>query len=137
MLQPKKRKHPKEFRGKMKGVATVNNKVTFGEYGLKSIECGWINAREIEAARRAVSNYTKRKGKVWIKIFPHKSYTQRAINSKMQGGKGAVEGYVAVVLPGTMLLEIGGLDETTCKEALRLAGHKFSVKTKFVSRQEI
>lgn len=137
MLQPKKRKYAKEFRGNMRGVATANNKVTFGEYGLKAMENGWINAREIEAARRAVAGFTKRKGKVWLKIFPHKSYTQRSINSKMLGGKGAVEGYVAVVVPGTILMEIGGVDEKTSKEALRLAAHKFSVKTKLVSRREI
>ena len=137
MLQPRKRKHAKEFRGKMKGVATVNNEVTFGEYGLKAMEQGWINAREIEAARRAMTGFTKRKGKVWIKIFPHKPYTQRATNSKMMGGKGAVEGYVAVVAPGTILVEIGGVDEDTAREALKLASHKFSVKTKFVQRTEI
>lgn len=137
MLQPKKRKYAKEFRGKMGGVATANNKVDFGDYGLKAMENGWINAREIEAARRAVAGFTKRKGKVWIKIFPHKPYTKRSINSKMMGGKGAIEGYVAVVAPGTILLEIGGLDEETSKEALRLAGHKFSLKTKFVSKREI
>jgi len=137
MLQPRKRKFAKEFRGNMGGVATANNRVTFGEYGLKSMENGWINAREIESARRAVAGFTKRKGKVWIKIFPHKSYTQRSINSKMLGGKGSVEGYVAVVVPGTVLLEIGGVDEKTAKEAMRLAGHKFSVATKFVTRREI
>lgn len=137
MLQPKKRKHPKEFRGNMGGVATANNKVTFGDFGLKAMENGWINAREIEAARRAVSNFTKRKGKVWLKIFPHKSYTQRSVNSKMMGGKGAVEGYVAVVVPGTVMIEIGGLDEATSKEALKLAAHKFSVKTKFISKLDI
>lgn len=137
MLQPKKRKYAKEFRGKMGGVACANNKVAFGDFGLKAMENGWINAREIEAARRAVSNFTKRKGKVWLKIFPHKPYTKRAINSKMLGGKGSVEGYVAVVIPGTILIEVGGLDEATSKEALRLAGHKFSIKTKFVSKSEI
>lgn len=137
MLQPKRRKYAKEFRGNMGGVATANNKVTFGEYGLKSMENGWINAREIEAARRAVAGFTKRKGKVWLKVFPHKSYTQRSINSKMLGGKGSVEGYVAVVVPGTILIEIGGVDEKISREALRLAAHKFSVKTKFVSRREI
>ena len=84
MLQPKKRKYAKEFRGKMGGVACANNKVVFGDFGLKAMENGWINAREIEAARRAVSNFTKRKGKVWLKIFPHKPYTKRAINSKMR-----------------------------------------------------
>ncbi len=137
MLQPKKRKYAKEMRGKMGGVATANNKVDFGDYGLKAMENGWINAREIEAARRAVSGFTKRKGKVWLKVFPHKPYTKRSINSKMLGGKGAVEGYVAVVVPGTVLIEIGGLDEGTSKEAMRLAGHKFSLKTKFVSKREI
>lgn len=137
MLQPKRRKYAKEFRGNMGGVATANNKVTFGEYGLKSMENGWINAREIEAARRAVAGFTKRKGKVWLKVFPHKSYTQRSINSKMLGGKGSVEGYVAVVAPGTILIEIAGVDEKISREALRLAAHKFSVKTKFVSRREI
>ncbi len=137
MLQPKKRKYAKEFRGKMGGVATANNKVTFGEYGLKSLENAWINAREIESARRAVAGFTKRKGKVWIKIFPQKSYTRRSINSKMLGGKGTVEGYVAVVVPGTILMEIGGLDESISKEAMKLASQKFSVKTRFVKRMEI
>jgi large subunit ribosomal protein L16 len=137
MLQPRKRKYRKEMRGKMGGVASSNNKVEFGEYGLKSLENGWINAREIEAARRAVTGYTKRKGKIWIRIFPHKPYTQKSINSKMLGGKGAVEGYVAVVTPGTVLLEIGGVSEKIAREAMRLAGHKFSVKTKFVARMDI
>ena len=132
MLQPKKRKYTKEFRGKRGGVATVNNKVDFGDYGLKATERGWVNAREIEAARRAVAGFTKRKGKVWIKIFPHKPFTNRSVNSKMQGGKGTVEGYVAVVYPGTVLL-----DEQTAKEAMRLAGHKFSVKSKFITKREI
>ena len=121
----------------MGGIASSNNSVDFGEYGLKSLENGWINAREIEAARRAVTGYTKRKGKIWIKIFPHKPYTQKSINSKMLGGKGAVEGYVAVVTPGTMLIEIGGVSEKIAREAMRSAGHKFSVNTKFVSRIDI
>jgi len=137
MLQPKKRKYRKEMRGKMGGVASSNNKVEFGEYGLKSLENGWVNAREIEAARRAVTGYTKRKGKIWIRVFPHKPYTQKSINSKMLGGKGAVEGYVAVVTPGTMLVEIAGVSEKMAREAMRLAGHKFSVKTRFVSRIDI
>jgi large subunit ribosomal protein L16 len=137
MLQPRKRKYRKEFRGKMGGIASSNNNVDFGEYGLRSLENGWINAREIEAARRAMTGYTKRKGKVWSRIFPHKPYTQKPINSKMLGGKGDVEGYVAVVTPGTILVEIGGVSEEIAREALRLAGHKFSVKTKFVSRREI
>lgn len=135
MLQPKKRKHRKEMRGNMGGIATVNATVTFGEYGIKSMQSGWIKAREIEAARRAITNSMKRKGKVWIKIFPHKPYTQRGVNSKMIGGKGEVEGYVAVVRPGTMLFEISGVDRDLAQEALRLGAQKLSVQTKFVSKK--
>lgn len=137
MLEPRKRKYRKEMRGKMGGIASSNNSVDFGEYGLKSLESAWIGAREIEAARRAMTSFTKRKGKVWLKIFPHKPYTKKALNSKMVQGKGPVEGYVAVVSPGTVLIEIGGVDEATAREALRLAGHKFSVKTRFVTRMDI
>lgn len=137
MLQPRKRKYRKEQRGKMGGIASSNNKVDFGEYGLKSLESGWITAREIEAARRAMTGFTKRKGKVWVKIFPHKPFTQKSVNSKMSVGKGAVEGYVAVVAPGTVLVEIGGIEEKIAREALKLAGHKFSVKTKFIQRRDI
>ena len=137
MLQPKKSKYRKEFRGKMGGVATANNEVTFGEYGLKAAECGWINAREIEAARRAMTGSTNRKGRVWIKIFPHKPYTGKPVNSKMINGKGDIEGYVAVVKPGTILFEIGGVNRELSKEALRLAAHKLSIRTKFVERKEM
>jgi large subunit ribosomal protein L16 len=137
MLQPRKRKYRKEMRGKMGGIASSSNSVDFGEYGLKSMENGWINAREIEAARRAITGYTKRKGKIWIRIFPHKPYTLKSVNSKMIGGKGSVEGYVAVVRPGTVLIEVGGVTEKIAREGLRLAGHKFSVKTKFVSKIDI
>lgn len=137
MLEPRKRKYRKEFRGKMGGVASSNNKVAFGEYGLKAMENGWISAREIEAARKAISNFTKRKGKTWIKIFPHKPYTQKSTNSKMIGGKGAVEGYVAVVILGTILFEIGGVEEKIAKEALRVGAQKLSIKTKFVKKRLI
>lgn len=137
MLQPKKRKYKKDFRGKMGGVANTNDKVAFGEYGLKSMANGWINAREIESARRAMVGHIKRKGKVWIKIFPHKPYTLKSTNSKMIGGKGAVEGYVAVVQPGTVLFEMGGVNEDIAREALRLAAFKLSVKTKFIKKSEI
>jgi len=132
MFQPKKSKFRKEFRGKMKGVATVNNSLSFGEYGLKATERGWVNAREIEAARRAITGSIKRKGKVWIKIFPHKPYTKKPNNVKMIGGKGDVEGYVAVVLPGNILFELSGVEIVAAREALRLAAHKLSIKTKFV-----
>lgn len=136
MLEPKRTKYRKEFRGKMKGVASANNSVTFGDYGLKAISRGWVNAREIEAARRAIVGFIKRKGKVWIKIFPHKSYTSKPVNSKMEVGKGDLEGYVAVVLPGTVMYEISGVTEEVAREAFRLASHKLSVKTKFIERSE-
>lgn len=136
-MQPKKRKYRKEFRGKMNGVATANNAISFGEYGLKSSQCGWVNAREIEAARRAITNSMKRKGRVWIKVFPHKPYTAKPVNSKMINGKGDIEGYVSVVKPGNILFEIGGVEKVVAKEAMRLAAQKLSVKTKFVERNEI
>lgn len=135
MLQPKIRKHRKEFRGKMGGIATANNTITFGEYGLKTLENGWIKAREIEAGRRAITNSMKRKGKVWVKIFPHKPYTHKGTNSKMIAGKGDVEGYVAVVRPGNMIFELSGVSEDIAREAMRLGAQKLSVKTKFVSKK--
>lgn len=137
MLQPKIRKHRKEFRGKMGGVASTNNSIAFGEYGLKAMENGWIKAREIEAARRAITNCMKRKGKVWVKIFPHKPYTNKGTNSKMIAGKGDVEGYVAVVRPGNLLYELSGVTREIAQEAMRLGSQKLSVKTKFVSKKEI
>lgn len=137
MMQPKKTKFRKEFRGKMRGVATVNNELSFGEYGLKAQDRGWVNAREIEAARRAITGHIKRKGKVWIKVFPHKPYTKKPNNTKMIAGKGDIEGYVAVVVPGTIMFELGGVELTTAKEALRLASHKLSIKTKFVESRKI
>ncbi len=137
LLQPKIRKHRKEFRGKMGGVASANNTITFGEYGLKSMENGWIKAREIEAGRRAITGYMKRKGKVWVKIFPHKPYTNKGTNSKMIAGKGDVEGYVAVVRPGNLLYELSGVTREIAQEAMRLGSQKLSVKTKFVSKKEI
>jgi large subunit ribosomal protein L16 len=136
-LQPKKRKYRKEFRGKMGGVASANNSISFGDYGIRAMESGWIESRQVEAARRAMTGFIKRKGKIWIKIFPHKPYTQKATNSKMIGGKGDIEGYVAVVQPGTILFEMGGVTEKEAKEALRLASHKLPIKTKFVKKQEI
>lgn len=137
MLQPKKRKYRKEFRGKMGGVAGSNNSIAFGDFGLKSLQNSWVESREIEAARRAITSSIKRKGKVWIKIFPHKPYTHKGTNSKMIGGKGDIEGYVAVVRPGTMLFEVGGVDRDTAQEAMRLASHKLSIKTKFVTKKDI
>lgn len=136
MLQPKIRKHRKEFRGKMGGVASANNTITFGEYGLKTMENGWVKAREIEAARRAITGFMKRKGKVWVKIFPHKPYTHKGTNSKMIAGKGEVEGYVAVVRPGNMLFELSGVTREIAQEAMRLGAQKLSVQTKFISKKE-
>ena len=137
MLQPRIRKYRKEFRGKMGGVASANNTIAFGEYGIKSMEHGWIEANQIEAGRRAITGHMKRKGKVWVKIFPHKPYTRRGINSKMIGGKGEVEGYVAVVKPGNIIYEVSGVSEDIAREALRLGANKLPVKTKFVSKKEI
>ncbi len=136
MLQPKKAKYRKQFRGKMRGVSGSNNSVSFGEFGLKSTTRGWVNAREIEAARRAIIGHTKRKAKVWIKIFPDKSYTQKATNSKMLGGKGDVVGYVAVVRPGLVMFEIAGVKEDIAKRALELGAAKLSVLTKVVEKTD-
>ncbi|MCD4811152.1 50S ribosomal protein L16 [bacterium] len=136
-LQPRKRKYRKEFRGKMRGIASANNTIVFGDYGIKATESAWIKERQIEAARRAITGSIQRKGKVWIKIFPHKPYTQKPTNSKMISGKGDVEGYVAVVRPGTILFEMGGVTEQEAKEALRLASHKLPIKTKFVIKKGI
>ena len=133
-LQPKKRKYRKEMRGRMGGVATSNNKLAFGEYGMKAMENGWLEAREIESASKATTGFIKRKGKVWIKVFPQKPSTHKTVNSKMIGGKGAVEGYVAVIVPGTLLFEMSGVPEDIAKEAMRLGGQKLSLKTKFVTK---
>jgi large subunit ribosomal protein L16 len=136
-LQPKKRKYRKEFRGKMGGIASANNTISFGEYGLKAMDSAWIDARQLEAARRAITGHIKRKGKVWIRVFPHKPYTNKPTNSKMIGGKGDIVGYVAVVQPGTVIFEIGGVSKNDAKEALRLASHKLSVKTRFATKKDI
>ncbi len=134
MLQPRKRKFRKEFRGTVKGPAVRGSKVSFGEFGLKALEGGWIESRQIEAARRTVSHHTKRIGKTFIRIFPHKPYTKRAAGARMGSGKGDIEGYVAVIRPGAMLIEVAGVTKEMALQALNMAGHKFSVKTKFVER---
>jgi large subunit ribosomal protein L16 len=121
----------------MGGVATANNWVVYGEYGLKAVTRGWVNAKEIEAARKAITGHMKRKGRVWIKIFPHKSFTKKPNNVKMIGGKGDIEGYVSVVRPGVVVFEISGVAEDVAREALRLGAHKLSIRTKFVSRTNI
>jgi large subunit ribosomal protein L16 len=134
MLQPKKRKYRKEFRGKRAGIATRGNSVDFGSYGLKSLERAWITARQIEAARKTITHHTKRVGKLWIRIFPHKPVTKKAAGAKMGSGKGDIETYVSVIRPGRVLFELAGVSEDIAREAFRKAGHKLPVKTKFVER---
>ncbi len=134
MLQPKKEKYRKKFRGKMRGKETRCNRLSAGDYGLKALNSSWVTSRQIEAARRTIAGYTKRKGKVWLRIFPDKSYTSKPSESKMGAGKGEVEGYVAVVKPGRIIFEIGGIDKKIAVEALRRAGNKLPIKTKIVTR---
>ncbi|WP_125761877.1 50S ribosomal protein L16 [Companilactobacillus hulinensis] len=137
MLVPKRVKHRREFRGKMRGEAKGGKNVDFGEYGLKSLDSSWISNRQIEAARVAMTRYMKRGGKVWIKIFPHKSYTAKGVGVRMGNGKGAPAGWVAPVKREKVLFEIGGVPEEVAREALRLASHKLPVRTKFVKREEV
>lgn len=136
MLMPRRVKHRKEFRGKMKGNAKGGTEITFGEYGLQALESAWITNRQIEAARIAVTRFMKRGGKVWIKIFPSKPVTAKPLEVRMGSGKGAPEGWVAVVKPGKILFEVAGVSEDVAREALRLASHKLPIKTKFVKREE-
>lgn len=136
-MQPKKTKYTKMMKGRVRGMASSNMTVSFGEFGLKSVESGWIHAREIEAARRAITSHIKRKGKVWIKVFPHKPFTKKPNNVKMIGGKGGVEGFVVTIKPGHILFELGGVEEIIAKEAMRLGAQKLSILTKFVTRNEI
>jgi large subunit ribosomal protein L16 len=137
MLLPKRVKHRREHRGKMRGRTKGGAEITFGEFGLQAIEASWITNRQIESARIAMTRYMKRGGKVWIKIFPHKPFTQKPLEVRMGSGKGAPEGWVAVVKPGKIMFEIGGVSEEVAREALRLASHKLPIKTKFVKREEI
>ena len=132
MLIPKRVKHRKQFRGRMKGTAQRGNKVAHGDYGLVALEPAWITNRQIEAARIAMTRYIKRGGKVWIKIFPDKPVTAKPAETRMGSGKGSPEYWVAVVKPGRLLFEMGGVKPTVAREAMRLAGHKLPIKTKFV-----
>ena len=136
MLMPKRVKRRKQFRGRMKGKAYRGNKVTHGEYGIQALEPSWVTSNQIEAARIAMTRYIKRGGKVWIKIFPDKPVTARPAESRMGSGKGAVDYWVAVVKPGRIMFELGGVPEETAREALRLAIHKLPIKCKIVSRAE-
>ena len=137
MLLPKRVKHRKQHRGRMTGVATRGNKVTYGEYGLQTTEPAWITAAQIEAARIAMTRYIKRGGKVWIKIFPDKPVTTKPAETRMGSGKGTLEYWVAVVKPGRVMFEISGVAEEVAKEALRLATHKLPCKCKVVSRADL
>ena len=137
MLMPKRVKHRKQFRGSMAGKATRGNTLAYGEYGLVAMEPAWIKSNQIEAARVAMTRFTKRGGKVWIKLFPDKPVTTKPAETRMGSGKGTTEFWVAVVKPGRVMFEIAGIPEETAKEALRLAMHKLPVKCKIVSRAEL
>ncbi|HAN86701.1 MAG: 50S ribosomal protein L16 [Bacillota bacterium] len=136
MLMPKKVKYRKQQRGRMKGVATRGNTVTHGDYGLQALEPGWITSRQIEAARISMTRYIRRGGRVWIKIFPDKPVSKKPAETRMGSGKGAPEYWVAVVKPGRIMFEMGGVTEEIAREAMRLAGHKLPIRTKFVKREE-
>ena len=135
MLLPKRVKYRRVHRGRLTGKALRGNKVSNGEYGLQAMEPAWITSNQIEAARIAMTRYMRRDGKVWIKIFPHNVRTKKPLEVRMGSGKGAPDGYVAVVKEGTVMFEIAGVSETVAREALRLASHKLPVKTKFVERE--
>ncbi len=134
MMQPKRRKYRKEFRGSRNGKATRGVDVSFGEFGLKALSPAWLTARQIEAARKTIAHETKRAGKLWIRIFPDKPTTHKPAGVKMGGGKGDIEEYVAVVKPGRIIFELGGLSLEAAKEAFRKAGHKLPFGTKMVER---
>ncbi len=135
MLMPKRVKHRKQFRGRMKGTAHRGNVVNYGDWGLQAVEPCWVTSQQIEAARIALTRYTKRGGQVWIKIFPDKPVTQKPAETRMGSGKGSPEYWVAVVKPGRVLFEIGGVDTDIAKEALRLASGKLPLRTKIVGKQ--
>ena len=136
MLLPKRVKSRRVHRGRMKGKALRGNKVTYGEYGLVALEPGWIKSNQIEAARIAMTRYIKRGGQVWIKIFPDKPVTEKPAETRMGSGKGSPEYWVAVVKPGRVMFEIGGVTEEAAREAIRLAGHKLPIKCKFVKKEQ-
>lgn len=134
MLIPKKVKHRKWHKGRQRGKASSGTRVVFGQYGLKATTASWVTARQIEAARRAITRFLQKGGKVWIRIFPDKPVTSKSSEVPMGGGKGAVDHFVAAIKPGTVIFEIDGIDKESAKEALRLAAYKMPVKTKFVEK---
>ena len=136
MLIPKRVKHRKQHRGRMRGQAKGGTEVNFGDFGLLALEPGWITNRQIEAARVAMTRHIRRGGKVWINIFPDKPVTKKPAETRMGSGKGNPEGWVAVVKPGRVMFELSGVPEPLAREAMRLAGHKLPVKTKFILRED-
>ena len=136
MMMPKKVKYRKQQRGRMAGKAWRGSSISFGEYGLKSLECAWITDRQIEAARVAMTRSIKRGGKVWIRLFPDKPITKKPAETRMGKGKGAPEQWVAVIRPGKVLFEMEGVDRQTAFDAMRLAAHKLPIRTKFISRED-
>jgi large subunit ribosomal protein L16 len=137
MLLPKRTKFRKQHRGRMKGKELRGVEVSFGEFGIQALEPAWITSRQIEAARRAIVRFVKRGGKIWIRIFPDHVVTIKGAETRMGGGKGAPDHWVAVVKPGRVLLEIGGIREDVAEEAMRLASHKFPIKTQFIRKHEV
>jgi large subunit ribosomal protein L16 len=137
MLMPKRVKYRKQMRGRMKGKESRGVEISFGEYGLQALEPGWVTARQIEAARRTIVHAMKRRGKIWIRIFPDKPYTKKPPETRMGKGKGGVEYWVSVVKPGRVIFEVGGLPENEALEALNLARYKFSIKTRVISRHDL
>jgi len=137
MLMPKRVKRRKVHRGRMKGKAQRGNTITYGEFGLQALEPAWITSNQIESARRAMTRYVKRGGNIWIKIFPDKPVTEKPAETRMGSGKGSPEYWVAVVKPGRILFEMGGVSEEDAREAMRLAAHKLPIKTKFVIREDM
>jgi large subunit ribosomal protein L16 len=137
MLSPKKVKYRKSQKGRMKGAAYRGSDLSFGEFGLQAIDCGKISSKQIEAARIAMTRHVKRGGKIWIRLFPDKRYTKKPAEVRMGKGKGAPEGWVAVIRPGRVLYEMTGVSREMAKEALRLAAHKLPIKTRFVERSEL
>lgn len=135
MLQPRKSKYRKAFRGSMAGTSRRGTVLSYGDFGLKSLGRGWLTARQIEAARRAITHHTKRAGKVWIRVFPDKPITAKSAGAKMGTGKGDIEGYVAVVTPGRILFELAGVSKEIAHEAMKRAAAKLPFKSKFISRE--
>ena len=136
MLSPKRTKYRKYHRGRMRGKATRGNEISFGKYGLQALEPSWITSRQIEATRRTITRYTKRGASLWIRIFPDKTVTARAAESRMGSGKGAVDYWVAVVKPGTVIFEMAGVSQETARAAMKLASYKLPIKTKFILKNK-